>query len=129
MRLNDDVRRIAILTSKADTLYGLEAYLRNVGLRAESRRSLDIAALNASSTRAIVVFPDDFPDATIKTAMQALLGAPRDTLTLIITYHPALYEAMLGVERAGVVVLPGPVWGWAIVDAIRHHEEARTARG
>lgn len=124
----DSARRIAILSANPETLHGLEGYLRNVGLPAMSRRSLEVTDLDAETTRAILLFPDDFPEEEIDAAMRALMEQGSEPLKIIVSGRPVAYEAMLA-EHEGFVVVARPVWGWAIVDAIRHHESSTPAPG
>lgn len=121
MGANDPTRRIAILSDNPDTLQGLEGYLRNVGLPAICRRQLTVVDLVAESTRAILLFPDDFPEADVKAALEILLARGGSSLKIIVSARPGGYEAMLA-ERNDFVVIARPVWGWAIVDAIRLYE-------
>lgn len=121
MGAKDSARPIAILSDNPETLQGLEGYLRNVGLPAMCRRALAVDDLDAKTTRAILLFPDDFPEARVLAALQTLMAQGGQPLTMIVSGRPGAYEAILA-GQAGFVVVARPVWGWAIVDAIRLHE-------
>lgn len=121
----NDTRTVAILSDNPETIDGLVGYLRNVGIPAQGRRDLDVARLQTSKTRAIVLFPDDFAEAGVTALLNTLMKKDDTFLKLIVTGKPAPYEALL-VGRKGFVVNTRPVWGWAIVDAIRAHEDSGT---
>lgn len=129
MRAND-ARKIAIVSGNAETRNGLEGYLRNVGIPAESRHVFDVSDLHSDHVRALVLFPDDFDQARVQAGLGALLALAREARppVLVVTRNLVPYETVLG-GRPDFIVLARPAWGWALVDAIRGYEAARAARG
>ena len=115
-------RHVVIFSANPETLDGLEAYLCSVGFQAKGRRQLDASSgLTSASTLAIVLFPDDFPwDAVIAT-VGALAAKSTSTLRVLVTGEPKKYEHLIA-GRKNFVVVPRPIWGWTILDAIRSHQ-------
>jgi hypothetical protein len=119
-------RHVAIFSANPETLDGLEAYLRSAGVHAKGRRRLEeCSQLTSASTLAIVLFPDDFPWQKVLDAVAALAASCESTLRVLVTGEPTRYERL--VEGRNVMVVPRPVWGWTILDAIRSHSESESA--
>ena len=115
-------RHVAIFSANPETLDGLEAYLRSVGIQAKGRRRLEeCSELTSASTLAIVLFPDDFPGESVLETVAALAAKCSSTLRVLVTGEPTKYERLL--EGHNVMVVPRPVWGWTILDAIRSHSD------
>lgn len=115
-------RHVAIFSANPETLDGLEAYLHSVGVHAKGRRRLtECSELTSASTMAIVLFPDDFPREAVLEALAAFAAKCSSTLRVLVTGEPTKYERL--VEGHNVMVVPRPVWGWTILDAIRSHAE------
>lgn len=120
-------RDVTIFSANAETLDGLETYLRSVGVQAKGRRTLeDCSDLTSASTLAIVLFPDDFPWETVIATIAELAPRCPSTLRVLVTGQPRRYERLVE-GRANVIVVPRPVWGWTILDAIRSHAEKGAA--
>lgn len=126
MRAND-TRTIAIVSGNAETRNGLEGYLRNVGIPAESRHAFDITNLRSPAVRALVLFPDDFDQACVQAGLEVLLARDARPPSFLITRNLVPYETALG-DRPDFIVLARPVWGWALVDAIRGYEAQAAER-
>jgi hypothetical protein len=118
-------RHVAIFSANPETLDGLEAYLRSAGIQAKGRRRIEeCSELTSASTQAIVLFPDDFPWETVMETVAALAVKCGSTLRVLVTGQPTKYERL--VEGPNVLVVPRPVWGWTILDAIRSHSEGES---
>lgn len=114
-------RHVAIFSTNPETLDGLETYLRSVGVQAKGRRTLEQCSdLTSASTLAIVLFPDDFPWETVIATVAELAERCASTLRLLVTSQPQRYERLVS-GRSNVMVVPRPVWGWTLLDAIRSH--------
>ena len=52
-------------------------------------------------------------------AIDAWLGASDGRCAVVITSRPAAFRAVHERHRLRIVVLPAPVFGWQVVDALR----------
>jgi hypothetical protein len=114
-------QRVAIVSANPETLDGLQSYLQSAGITTRGTRRLeDRSELTAPSTVAVILFPDDF---SLESVMKALaeMGASRPSiLRVLVTGHPKTFEPLASGDRH-VLIVPRPVWGWTILDAIRAH--------
>ncbi len=127
-------QQVAIVSANAETLDGLQSYLQEAGIAARGTRQLeDCAALTAPATLAVVLFPDDFVRESVMAAVFDIGARGPSILRLLVTGHPKAFEQLVE-GRRNVLVVPRPVWGWTILDAIRAHAgddpvKPSTARG
>jgi DNA-binding NtrC family response regulator len=106
---------VAVVSDNAETLDGLERYLCDAGIAARGTRCLDQAwEMVAPSRSVVVVFPDDFPTIRVFAALAALKRHRPDAMPVIVTKD---YRRFASAE--GAVVIPKPVWGFTILDAVR----------
>lgn len=120
---------VTIVSANAETLDGLQAYLSGAGFVARCARDLAACKKTASPrTLAIVVFPDDFRWEEVADALADLAAQHPRALPVLVTAHPQRCEALRSTEE--LLIVPRPVWGWTILDAIRAHIErdVRTRR-
>jgi hypothetical protein len=110
---------VAIVSNNPETLDGLQSYLNAAGVAARCTSDLDDCARVASPrTLAFVLFPDDFTWERV-VALVAELASERPTaLPVLVTAHPRRFESLMSDK---VLVMPRPVWGWTILEAIRAH--------
>jgi hypothetical protein len=114
-------QQVTIVSANAETLDGLQSYLKSAGVAARGTRRLeDCSEMKAPLTVAIVLFPDDFSTESIVTTVQEIGARGPGILRLLVTGHPKAFETLVEGSR-NVVVVPRPVWGWTILDAIRAH--------
>lgn len=118
--------RVVVVSENAETVDGLQTYFVGVGISARSARSLGAALSLPESTTAVVVFPDDFRAVEVVESLLALRKKCPRLLLLLVTGEPRRYSEALAVRQgaSSLLILPKPVFGWAIVDAIRSHAEA-----
>jgi hypothetical protein len=117
------LKQVAIVSANPETLDGLQSYLHGAGVDARGTRRLeDCAELSTPATVAVVLFPDDFSRDKVVTTVVALCARGPTILQVLVTGHPKTFEAV-GQGRRNVLVVPRPVWGWTILDAIRAHVE------
>lgn len=113
--------QVAIVSANPETLDGLQHYLQSAGVAARGTRRLeDCADLTAPATLAVVVFPDDFPREPLVATVLDIGARVPGILRVLVTGHPKTFEPLFG-GRPNVLVVPRPVWGWTILDAIRAH--------
>jgi hypothetical protein len=111
---------VAIISSNPETLDGLQAYLSAAGLLARCTRHMDACMRDApAATRAFVLFPDDFAWESVVAAVAELTTTRPRALPLLVTAHPERFRAWVDANK--IFVVPRPVWGWTILDAIRAH--------
>jgi hypothetical protein len=115
---------VTIVAANPETLDGLQAYLSGAGIAARCARDLDACKKAASArTLAVVVFPDDFRwEEVVETLAELAEHHPR-ALPVLVTAHPQRCEELRTVEE--VLIVPRPVWGWTILDAIRGRIDRR----
>lgn len=114
-------QQVAIVSTNPETLDGLQSYLHGAGVTARGTRRLeDCAALTATSTVAVVLFPDDFPCESVMAAVADIGARGPSILRVLVTGHPKAFEPLVE-GRENVLIVPRPVWGWTILDAIRAH--------
>lgn len=113
---------VAIVSSNAETIDGLRSYLRSAGVIAHGMGSIEDFVQNVpSSIDAFVLFPDDFRWESVLSAIAERNDRFLGALPVLVTGHPKRFEALALGEP--VLVVPRPVWGWKILDAIRAHAE------
>ncbi len=110
---------VVVIASSPNALDGLHSYLRNAGLTAHTLRDLDDFSRRAdTSIDALVLFPDDFRWESVIAAVAELAERHPHALPVLVTARPQCFEKLAGTT---VLVVPRPVWGWTILDAIRAH--------
>ena len=121
-------QHVAIVSANPETLDGLQSYLQSAGVAARGTRRLeDCADLKAPATVAVVLFPDDFASDSVMAAVLDLGARGPGILRLLVTGHPKTFDALVE-GRRNVLVVPRPVWGWTILDAIRAHVDDDTPK-
>jgi len=111
---------VAIVATNPETLDGLSSYLRGVGVGVRCTR--DPAewagfALASKTSVAVVMFPDDFRWEKVVTMLADLAALRPTVLPVLVTAHPQKFETVRAADD--VIIMPRPVWGWTILDAIR----------
>jgi hypothetical protein len=121
--------RVVVVCENPETVDGLQTYFFGVGIPAESARSLEATRSLPKQTTALVVFPDGFRATEVIERVLALQVKWPRLLQLLITSEPRRFSAALQREgsSASLLVLPRPVFGWTIVDAIRLHAEGQSS--
>lgn len=118
---------VVIVSNNPETLDGLQKYLTDAGLAARCSRNVDECTRAGSSrTVAFVLFPDDFPWDNVVGALATLAEERPLALPVLVTARPDRFERLVGADS--LLLVPRPVWGWAILDAIRAHIEQRRSR-
>jgi len=121
-------QHVAIVSANPETLDGLQSYLQSAGVAARGTRRLeDCADLKASAMVAVVLFPDDFSSESVMATVTELGERGPNILRVLVTGHPKVFEVLVE-GRRNVLVVPRPVWGWTILDAIRAHVDDDPAK-
>jgi hypothetical protein len=77
---------------------------------------------------AVVIFPDDFGPSAVADALTNLGAKRPHTLLVLVTCAPKRFVKVTPPLGATTLVVPRPVWGWTILDAIREHLAGKRAR-
>ena len=109
-----------IVGDDAELLGQLHAYLTRAGVEARATRRLD-DAWRRGSAESIVLFPDDFDTGEVTDGLSLLLTRSSCPRVIVITAGPRLFEPLIEcfAARDSFVIMPKPVWGWAILDLLR----------
>jgi hypothetical protein len=108
--------RALVVGTNAATRAALLTYLRDAGIDADAPGGRGFARASRTAD-AVVVFPDELEPAAVRAALDAARDARPEILILVVTASPRRFA---GAAR-GARVLPKPVFGWTLVDAIRAH--------
>jgi hypothetical protein len=125
-RPRTDVTVVIVVATNPETLDGLSSYLQGAGVAARCTRDLEECTRVASASDgnvAVVIFPDDFRWEKVVAALAEVAGIRPPVLPLLVTAHPQKFETLSAAED--VVIMPRPIWGWTILDAIRSRISAR----
>jgi hypothetical protein len=115
---------VTIVSANPETLDGLQSYLRQAGIRARGTGEIESGAAMDLDPTAVVFFPDEFPADDVLKEVARLRRERPQVLIVLVTREPRRFTQTLATnERAPTIVVPKPVWGWAILDAIRGHLE------
>lgn len=119
-----DHDEVTIISGNPETLDGLQGYLQGAGFAVRSTRDVGACAtMTSKRTLAIILFPDDFRCEGVVAALAQLEKLRAPALPILVTAHPQRFANLRNEE---VLIVPRPVWGWTILDALRAHSERRT---
>jgi len=113
---------VTIVSKNPETLDGLQDYLARAGIPSQCTRALSDVKVAPEHATATVIFPDDFAEASVIALVLELRRKRPRLLILLITRSPNRFRSTVCAEdqRSRVpVVLPKPLFGWVILDAIR----------
>lgn len=112
---------VVIVSTNPDTRDGLQSYLRGAGVTVHPLHNLDEFSRRADNNiDALVLFPDDFRWESVLAAIAELAERHPAALPVLVTARPQRFENL---ADTNMLVVPRPVWGWKILDAIRAHVE------
>jgi hypothetical protein len=115
---------VTIVSANPETLDGLQTYLRQAGIHARGTGEIESGAAMDPGPSAVVFFPDEFPPGNVLREVARLRRERPQVIIVLVTREPKRFtETLATSERAPTIVVPKPVWGWAILDAIRGHLE------
>jgi hypothetical protein len=116
---------VTIVSGNDDTLDALQTYLNQAGLDARGSRHLDGARTADVPPTAVVFFPDDFAHTNVLREVRRLRREQPRVLVVLVTSEPHRFADALDVDddAPAPIIVPKPVWGWIILDAIRGRVE------
>jgi hypothetical protein len=122
---------VTVVSNNRDTLHALEEYLRGAGVAANGTRALDrVLEMTPPSSTAVIVFPDEYPQAVVQKALATLQRDRPKVLVVIVTNEPHRFERVAGRPVAPQpLVIPKPAWAWTIIDAVRARLRSSTLPG
>ena len=111
---------VVIISASDETSRELGQYLAGAGVRAATRTELSHEHVTASG-RAVVLFPDDFAAEDAIEHLRAARAAQPAARLVVVTAHPQRFERAVARDGSGLglIALPRPAFGWAILEAIR----------
>ena len=121
---------VTIVSDNPETRDGLESYLRRAGLKTSGRKSVEnLAETVPVGASAVVLFPDDFQPEGVLSALAGLRSKRPRCLCVLVTKEPQRFESLPFADKAATpLVVPKPVWGWTILDAIRSRLQSDIAK-
>jgi hypothetical protein len=120
---------VTIVSRNPETTDGLQQYLERAGIPSRCAPGVhDITLVAPDDATAAVIFPDDFAENTVLALVAELRRRRPRLLTLLITRTPKRFLAAFGADDERLpmpTVMPKPLFGWAILDAIREQMVTR----
>jgi len=119
-----DPLHVTIVSANPETLDGLQTYLRQAGVDARGTREIESGVAMDPHPSAAVFFPDEYPADHVLKEIGRLRKERPQVLVVLVTSQPHRFaKALDGSEHTNTIVVPKPVWGWVILDAIRGRSE------
>lgn len=106
---------IALVGRPGPARLQLASYLRADGFAVHECR--DTASPRTAA--GVVVVDEQGAPASLRRRVQAWLADVAKRRVVVISTRPAAWNDLVAAHAARFVVLPAPVFGWAIVDALR----------
>lgn len=117
---------VTIVSKNPETLDGLQQYLGHAGIPSRTTRAVrDISLVAPAHATATVIFPDDFAEEAVLALVAELRRKRPHLLTLLITQAPIRFRSAFFADDARLTmptIMPKPLFGWLILDAIRGQE-------
>lgn len=116
---------VKVVADSPQTIEGLRDYLTHAGVASHVARELRNGDPVPPEITAVVLFPDEFATEVVETAVLGWRSARPELLIVVVTTTPQAYRAALAPDGSSYppVVLPKPVFGWALLDSIRAHAD------
>lgn len=119
---------VTIIAESRDTIDGLRAYLSGAGVSSHTAQHFGDVGVLPPAVQAVIVFPDELDPDAVAAGLAALRATHPHVLVVVVTGAPQRLRAVLAPDELSSppVVLPKPVFGWTILDAIRAHARAQS---
>jgi hypothetical protein len=118
---------VTIVSRNPETLDGLQQYLGRAGVPSRTTAALrNLDAVAPEHATVTVIFPDEFSEEAVLATVGQLRRTRSRLLTLLVTRAPRRLLSSIcrddDDERLPMpTILPKPLFGWQILDAIRAH--------
>ncbi len=114
---------VTVVSESPKTVSDLRAYFARAGLSSDGIPSLPDAGGVPTESTAVVLFPDEVAVTHFVASLRSLRAARPRLLVLVVTAAPQRFRDALEPDGHSLppVVLPKPVFGWTILDAVRAH--------
>jgi hypothetical protein len=114
---------VSVIADNPETRDGLRDYLREAGVTTQATGALNDTVAVPRAATAVVIFPDEFGAKEIVASVLSLRTVRPRLLILLVTGVPQRFRAALEPDGRSPlpVILPKPVFGWSILDAIREY--------
>lgn len=109
-------RRVALLARASQTRNALADYLSNAGF--EVHACDELAAPASCGALIWIGGPGESSDSTAG-AVRSLMKLARTQRVVVVTSRPKALAELAATHGARLHVLPAPVFGWSLVDALR----------
>ncbi|WP_394842313.1 response regulator [Pendulispora brunnea] len=122
--------QVLIVSDNPETLDALVKYLGAAGATVAGTRELErCAEMTPGGASAVVLFPDDFEKQTVLDTLHDLGVHRPNTLPVLVTSESKQFRALpAATGRVAPLIVPKPVWGWTLLDAIRAELESRDSQ-
>jgi len=115
---------VTIVSANAEPLVGLQTYRSGGGVAARCARDLAACStLMSARTLAVILFPDAYRSDRVVAVLSRLAAEPPERLSVIVTAHPRRFDERTSLPE--ILIVPRPLWGWRLLDAIRAHAARR----
>ncbi|HWO21756.1 MAG TPA: hypothetical protein VNO30_23465 [Kofleriaceae bacterium] len=109
-------RRVALLARASETRTALADYLTNAGFEVHASDEL---AAPASCGALVWIGEPGEPGEPTASAVRSLMKRARTQRVVVVTSRPKALAELVASHGARLHVLPAPVFGWSLVDALR----------
>lgn len=118
---------VTVVALNPETVDGLATYLDRSGVPTRGSCAVDQLVELASSSAAVVLFPDEFDAGETTSAIERLREARPTLFLVLVTKEPQRFGQAVRADGRSVapLMLPKPSFGWAILDALRAHVASR----
>jgi hypothetical protein len=111
---------VAIISRNSATALSLQAYFRLHEVDSVIHDRID-GPKDGSSVAAILVFPDEFSDPSVLDDLRGLIQRVPASI-VVVTSETARFDGLTSGVGADcqdrVLVMPRPVWGWALLEQV-----------
>jgi hypothetical protein len=112
---------VAIISRNSATALSLQAYFRLHEVDSVIHDRID-GPRDGARVAAILVFPDEFSDPSMMDDLRGLIQRVPASSIVVVTSETARFEDLMsgvGVDcQDRVLVMPRPVWGWALLEQV-----------
>jgi hypothetical protein len=109
-------RRIALVSSAGETRAQLAGYLTGAGFEVHE---CDELAIPSSFGALVVISGHEARRAALVASVGSWIRLTKIPRVVVVTSKPMAWNDLLAMHGERLIVLPAPVFGWDLVDALR----------